>query len=112
LVTVTVVATYAAVVTSLTRLVPRLFPESSSLSVAVATLVAAAVFQPVLRRVRDAVDRRFDRSHFDALHIVDSFGGSLRNEVDHDTISRSLVLVVEQTLAPASVRVWLPSEPR
>ncbi len=107
-VTVAVVALYAVVVTSLTRLVPG----SSTVGVAVATLAAAAAFQPVLRRVRGAVDRRFDRRHFDALHIVDSFGGSLRNEVDHDTISRSLVLVVEQTLAPASVRVWLPSEHR
>ena len=112
LVTVTVVATYVAVVTSLTRLVPRLFPESSSVAVAVATLVAAAVFQPVLRRVRGLVNRRFDRQHFDAVHIVDAFGRSLRDEVDYGTINRALVSVIDQTLAPSVVRVWTPGASR
>ncbi len=97
-VTVAVVALYAVVVTSLTRLVPG----SSTIGVAVATLAAAAAFQPVLRRVRGAVDRRFDRRHYDAQHIVDSFGRSLRDEVDYAVINRSLVEVIEQTLAPES----------
>jgi hypothetical protein len=112
LVTLTVVVTYVAVVTSLTRLVPRLFPESSSVAVAVATLVAAAVFQPALRRVRDVVDRRFDRRHFDAVHIVDSFGRALRDEVDYDTINRSLISVIDQTLAPTVIRTWTPETPK
>lgn len=59
-----------------------------------------------------AARSQFDRRHFDALHIDESFGRSLRNEVDHDTISRNLVLVVGQTLAPADVCVWTPSERR
>lgn len=103
-VTVAVVALYAIVVTSLTRLVPG----SSTVGVAVATLAAAAAFQPVLRRVRGAVDRRFDRRHYDAQHIVDSFGRSLRDEVDYAVVNRALVGAIEQTLAPQLVRVWTP----
>ena len=107
-VTVAVVALYAVVVTSVTRLVPG----SSTIGVAVATLAAAAAFQPVLRRVRGAVDRRFDRRHYDAQHIVDSFGRSLRDEVDYAVINRSLVEAIEQTLAPELVRVWTPPGPQ
>ena len=107
-VTVAVVALYAVVVTSVTRLVPG----SSTVGVAVATLAAAAAFQPVLRRVRGAVDRRFDRRHYDAQHIVDSFGRSLRDEVDYAVINRSLVEVIEKTLAPELVRVWTPPGPQ
>ncbi|MCZ3388935.1 MAG: hypothetical protein LH645_07365 [Actinomycetia bacterium] len=59
-----------------------------------------------------AARSQFDGRHFDALHIDESFGQSLRNEVDHDTMSRNLVLEVEQTLAPADVCVWIPSERR
>jgi hypothetical protein len=103
-VTVAVVALYAIVVTSLTRLVPG----SSTVGVAVATLAAAAAFQPVLRRVRGAVDRRFDRRHYDAQHIVDSFGRSLRDEVDYAVVNQALVGAIEQTLAPQFVRVWTP----
>ena len=104
-VTLAVVLVYAIVIASLTRLVPG----SSTLGVAVATLAAAAAFQPALRRVRAAVDRRFDRRHYDAQHIVDSFGRSLRDEIDYAVINRSLVDAIEQTLAPDLVRVWTPS---
>jgi hypothetical protein len=106
IVTATVVGVYAMVVTSLTRLLP----DAGSLSVALATLAAAAVFQPALRRVRGAVDRRFDRTAFDGLRTADEFGQSLRHEVDQDTIQRALLLVIEQTLAPSQAWIWTPPD--
>jgi len=66
----------------------------------------------VLRRVRDAVDRRFDRAAYDGQRTADAFGRSLRLEVDQDTIQRSLVRVIELTLAPDEIRIWTPSEVR
>ena len=103
LVTATVVGTYAVVVTSL----PRLLPVSSTLAVATATLLAAAVFRPVLRRVQGVVDRRFNRERYDAERIVDAFGARLREATDPDEAVADMVAAVEGALAPAAVGVWV-----
>lgn len=104
IVTGLVLATYAAVVTLTTRLLPR----AGSLPVAVATLTAAALFRPALRRVQDAVDRRFNRSRFDARRTLDAYAERLRHEVNTQTVSDDLVGVVQTSLAPATVVLWLP----
>jgi len=101
-VTVVVVAVYAGVVTS----VSLLLPEQSTIAVAAATLIAAAVFLPVLRQVQRAVERRFDRERYDAQKVVDEFGGRLRTSVDPDATAPDLVAAVERTLQPRSVGVW------
>ncbi len=107
-VTGTVLATYALVVTSVTRALP----VSSSLAVAVATLAAAAVFRPVLRRVQTVVDRRFNREHYDAERIVDAFGARLRSDVDPDAAAADLLAAVGRTLEPGAVGLWVPGRPR
>jgi hypothetical protein len=86
----------------------RLLPESNELAVAGATLAAAAVFRPVLRRVQKAVDRRFDRARFDAAHEVDEFAARLRSSVDPDAATDDLLATVQRTLAPRTVGVWTP----
>ncbi len=101
-VTVVVVATYALVVTS----VSRLLPDSGALPVAGATLAAAAVFLPVLRWVRDRVDRRFDRARFDAQQQVEAFAGRMGSAVDVDGVAADLQAVVQRTLAPSALGVW------
>ena len=97
-----VVATYAVVVTLATRLAP----DSSNLAVAAATLAAAAVAQPGLRRVQSLVDRRFNRPRFDAQHALEEFGAGLRNAVDTDLVRGQLVSAVQSTLQPSQIDVW------
>jgi hypothetical protein len=77
------------------------------LSVAVATLAAAAAFRPLLRRVQGFVDRRFYRHKYDTQTTVDAFGSRLREETDLDELTDDLVGVVRSTMQPAHVTVWL-----
>jgi hypothetical protein len=94
---------YAAVVLGL----GRLLPEGSSLVVAAATLAVAAVFQPLRRRVQQAVDRRFNRRRHDAGRIIAAFGARLRDQVDLDTLTADVLAVVDQTMAPTRTSLWL-----
>jgi hypothetical protein len=106
IVTGAVLATYAVVVTSVTRLLGL----SSTVAVAAATLAAAGILQPVLRGVRDRVDRRFNRSRYDGQQTLEGFAARLRDEVDPDGARAALVDAIERTLQPASVSVWTPGE--
>jgi hypothetical protein len=99
-----VLAVYVGVVT----VASRLLPSSSSLTVALATLAAAAAFRPALVRVRDLVDRRFDRSRYDSHRTADDFARRLRTEVDPDVVVDDLLRVVAATVAPSSSGVWVP----
>jgi hypothetical protein len=81
--------------------------SSDNLTVAVATLAAAAVFRPALRWVQGFVDRRFYRRRYDAQHTIDRFGARLREETDLDELTGDLVGVVETTMQPEHVSVWL-----
>jgi hypothetical protein len=94
---------YAGLVLGLSQLLGR----GSSLTVAVATLAVAAVFQPARRRVQDLMDRRFNRRRYDAARTIDGFSVRLREEVDLDTLTAELLDVVERTMQPTSASLWL-----
>jgi hypothetical protein len=81
--------------------------SGSALAVAGSTLTVAALFGPLRRRVRSAVDRRFDRARYDAHRTVEGFGRRLRDEVDLDALTDDLRGVVVATLRPRQVSVWL-----
>ena len=81
--------------------------SGSDLAVAVSTLVSFALFQPVRRRVQDEVDRRFDRSRYDAARAADSFADQLRDEVDLERVETDLLAAVSMTMAPEHVSLWL-----
>jgi hypothetical protein len=76
-------------------------------TVAVSTLVAAALFSPLRRRVQHVVDRRFNRARYDAEHTVTTFAARLQDTVDPDAVRADLAGVVHAALEPTHVSVWL-----
>jgi hypothetical protein len=84
-----------------------LLGRSSSLAVAIATLTTAAAFQPARRRIQSAVDRRFNRRRYDAATTIQTFSARLRQEIDLDSLSAELLAVVDQTMEPTSMSLWL-----
>jgi hypothetical protein len=78
-----------------------------SWAVAGATLVVAALFHPARRRIQQVVDRRFNRRHADAATTITVFSTRLREQLDLDTLSAELLTVVDQTMEPTTVSLWL-----
>jgi hypothetical protein len=108
--TVTYAAVTALLVVPYLLILPaatRLAGGSGSLAVAAATLAAAALFQPVRRRVQGLVDRRFNRRRYDAARTVDGFALRLRDQVDLDVLHGELLAVVDQTMQPTQASLWL-----
>ena len=78
-------------------------------AVAGSTLAAAALFQPLRRRVQAAMDRRFNRSRYDAQQTASAFAARLRDQIDLNSIVGEMRSVVESSVQPANVSVWIRS---
>ena len=91
----------------LVLLATKVLAVSSPVAVAGATLVAAALFNVLRRRVQRVVDRRFNRARYDAEATVALFAARLKNTVDADSVTGDLAAVVQQALQPASLSVWM-----
>jgi hypothetical protein len=103
---------YAGAVLLLGQLFGGVGQRTPSWAVAGATLAAAALFQPVRRRIQQAVDRRFNRRKYNTAKTIQAFSTHLRDQVDLDALSTELLAVVDQTMEPTRVSLWLrPSAP-
>ena len=79
--------------------------------IAIATLAVAALFRPVRRRVQSAIDRRFDRGRFDVERTIQGFAVRLRQQLDLNVLENELCSVVESTMHPQRVSLWVRSRP-
>jgi hypothetical protein len=104
-----ITALLAGVFFGLVLLATRVLPFRTPIAVAASTLVIAALFNPLRRRVQHLVDRRFNRSRYDAEAIVAAFNARLQQTVDLDTVRLDLLGVTQSAFQPAHVSLWVTS---
>jgi hypothetical protein len=108
--TATLVLLYFGGIVVLQRLFVLLTGQQSTLAVVASTLLIAAMFNPLRRRIQSFIDRRFYRRKYDARKTLEGFSAQLRDETDLDALSDDLVGVVRETMQPAHVSLWLRPE--
>jgi hypothetical protein len=105
--TAMLLALYFGGIVVLQRIFVLLTGEKSTLAVVASTLLIAALFMPLRRRIQSFIDRSFYRRKYDARKTLEAFSSQLRNETDLEALSDDLVGVVRETMQPAHVSLWL-----
>jgi hypothetical protein len=105
--TVMLVALYFGGIVVSQRVFVLITGQQSTLAVVASTLLIAAVFTPLRRRIQGFIDRRFYRRKYDARKTLEAFSTKLKNETDLESLNNDLVGVVRETMQPAHVSLWL-----
>ncbi|HKF36176.1 MAG TPA: hypothetical protein VKB35_04690 [Ktedonobacteraceae bacterium] len=103
----TLLAVYAGCILGLQALLRGLFHQTSDLAIVVSTLFIAALFQPLRKGIQATIDRRFFRRKYDAARTIEAFSATLRGEVDLNQVCEDLLAVVQETMQPAHISLWL-----
>src|SRR5215218_1151528 len=109
--TVLLAATYVGGVVGLQYVFRALTGQGSTLAVVASTLVIAALFNPLRRRVQGFIDRRFYRRKYDAAKTLEAFNSRLREETDLDALREDVAEVAKRTMQPAHISLWLRPDP-
>ena len=98
---------YIGLIFGLQYLLRGMISQNNDVAIVISTLVIAALFQPLRRRIQEIIDRRFYRRKYDAAKIVEAFSVTLRNEVDLTQLREHLITVVQDTMQPSHISLWL-----
>ena len=107
--TVLLALLYFGLIFALQYVLRSIISQNNDIAIVISTLAIAALFQPLRSRVQAIIDRRFYRRKYDAAKTLEAFSATLRNEVDLNQLREHLLTVVEETMQPAHISLWLRS---